>query len=304
MEIISTLGRGKMLTKLTRKIIVVLFSTASLCQPSNAQMSQQSLKEPELDIFGMALGNKWKYEGTFQGQLSLEERNITEINQSSFPVPVFVNEHKENGIFAGEEYYENTGEKLKLWGLSFLDDEIFFVGSFTEGLVVAWAPIEVGDHNYSTTLLTIDQLPGHTFTTDLTGYVESLETVTLEFGTFEAYKINYTLTMSGHDLDSIDNFSEWIVPYLGVVKYEDAETSMKLTSFSIGGGIISEKSDADNDGLIDFLELTVYETNWLKADTDGDGFTDDEEILCGSDPVDSGSKCSRGLPWLQLLLDN
>ena len=65
-----------MLTKLIRKIIVVLFFTASLCQPSSAQMSQQSLKEPELDIFGMAFGNKWKYEGTFQGQLSLQQGNI------------------------------------------------------------------------------------------------------------------------------------------------------------------------------------------------------------------------------------
>ena len=39
-------------------------------------------------------------------------------------------------------------------------------------------------------------------------------------------------------------------------------------------------------------------------DTDGDGFTDAEEFLCDSDPNNSNSKCSRGMPWLLLLLDD
>jgi hypothetical protein len=38
-------------------------------------------------------------------------------------------------------------------------------------------------------------------------------------------------------------------------------------------------------------------------DIDGDGFTNTEEIKCGSDPADSSSICFRGLPWLMLLLD-
>ena len=53
--------------------------------------------------------------------------------------------------------------------------------------------------------------------------------------------------------------------------------------------------DADSDGVPDCMD---------DDDTDGDGFTDAEEVICGSDPADSGSNCSRGMPWLMLLLDD
>jgi hypothetical protein len=73
--------------------------------------------------------------------------------------------------------------------------------------------------------------------------------------------------------------------------------------------------DSDNDGLIDGMEVNILGTNPLHADTngngtpdgdednDGDGFTNGEEVQCASDPGDPSSKCSRGLPFLMLLLD-
>ena len=39
------------------------------------------------------------------------------------------------------------------------------------------------------------------------------------------------------------------------------------------------------------------------TDADNDGVSDMDETICGSDPADPNSKCSRGLPWLMLLLD-
>ena len=39
-------------------------------------------------------------------------------------------------------------------------------------------------------------------------------------------------------------------------------------------------------------------------DSDGDGFTDMEEVSCGSNPTDPSSRCSAGLPWLTLLLED
>ena len=66
-------------------------------------------------------------------------------------------------------------------------------------------------------------------------------------------------------------------------------------------------SDSDNDGLYDGLEVEILGTNPALADgyidNDGDGFSNAEEIQCGSDPVNPSSRCSRGLPWLMLLLD-
>ena len=73
--------------------------------------------------------------------------------------------------------------------------------------------------------------------------------------------------------------------------------------------------DTDNDGLSDGMEVNILGTKPTMADTDsngtpdgdedndGDGFTNAEEVQCGSDPADSSSRCTRGLPWLMLLLD-
>ena len=74
-------------------------------------------------------------------------------------------------------------------------------------------------------------------------------------------------------------------------------------------------ADTDNDGLSDRLEVDVLGTdpNLIDSDSDGtpdgdedsdsDGFSNSQELQCESDPADSSSRCSRGLPWLMLLLD-
>ena len=47
--------------------------------------------------------------------------------------------------------------------------------------------------------------------------------------------------------------------------------------------------DQDNDGLSNTDEINIYLTNPLNPDTDGDTYTDGEEVAAGSDPLDSGS---------------
>ena len=73
--------------------------------------------------------------------------------------------------------------------------------------------------------------------------------------------------------------------------------------------------DSDGDGLNDGLEVNILGTNPTLADSDsngildgdedsdGDGFTNTQEILCDSDPADPNSKCVTFLPFLMLLLD-
>ena len=73
--------------------------------------------------------------------------------------------------------------------------------------------------------------------------------------------------------------------------------------------------DSDNDGLSDGMEVNILGTDPAMADTDsngtpdgdedsdGDGFSNAEEIECESDPADPGSRCTKGLPWLMLLLE-
>ena len=47
------------------------------------------------------------------------------------------------------------------------------------------------------------------------------------------------------------------------------------------------KSDSDKDGITDFDEVALYNTDPFSADTDSDGFTDGSEILSGFDPRDA-----------------
>lgn len=42
--------------------------------------------------------------------------------------------------------------------------------------------------------------------------------------------------------------------------------------------------DSDKDGLFDYLETGVYQTDPSNSDTDGDGFADGEEVIRGFDP--------------------
>lgn len=53
---------------------------------------------------------------------------------------------------------------------------------------------------------------------------------------------------------------------------------------------IQASTDADNDGLTDDQEIMVYHTDPTKADTDGDGFLDGDEITHGFSPLVSNRK--------------
>lgn len=69
------------------------------------------------------------------------------------------------------------------------------------------------------------------------------------------------------------------------------------------GNACDNSSDFDSDGLSDAQEY-VLGTDPLDADSDDDGLTDGEEFACGADPGDADSMCSKGMPWLMLLLED
>lgn len=52
-------------------------------------------------------------------------------------------------------------------------------------------------------------------------------------------------------------------------------------------GVSVPRLDSDHDGILDFYETNVYGTDPNKADTDGDGFHDDQELMWGFDPLNS-----------------
>jgi parallel beta-helix repeat protein len=261
-----------------------------------------------LDVFGLEVGNKWTYRGTKQGQAYTMEREITSTGKGPFPVEVYVVEIKENGVYLGTEIYEHTGNQMKLWGITLKGGHTAFSLNFSQGLLAAQFPAQVGDHLDSSTNATIPQLPSCTFDVSLTVDVINKVPVILNFGTVEAYKAHIIMNIRGSCLgDSIEDtasFYWWVVPHLGIVKDQGTNYMVELTSFAIGGGIIMQDSDADGDNLTDYLELFSYNTNWLYEDTDSDALNDGDEVnLYGTDPVksdtdddglDDGEEINRG----------
>ncbi|HEX4966361.1 MAG TPA: Ig-like domain-containing protein [Thermoanaerobaculia bacterium] len=67
----------------------------------------------------------------------------------------------------------------------------------------------------------------------------------------------------------------------------DRDGLTNLQEFQLGTD--PQKADTDGDGLKDGDEVNVYHTNPLLFDTDGDGISDGLEIASGSDPLDANS---------------
>jgi hypothetical protein len=169
-----------------------------------------------------------------------------------------------------------------------LEDEGILVNvRFNDGLPVVWWPLEVNDHEDSSTtaVAVIDEAPDLNLNVRMVVDVVGMEPVTLDFDTVEAYRVSYTFRIWGDGVDEIDFFDWLVVPYIGVVYDEDASSSAELTSFAIGGGVITEESDADEDELSDYREIFKYDTHWKSKDTDSDGCMDGPEVMGGRNPL-------------------
>jgi len=286
------------------------------------------------DVFAQEAGNQFTYAGTEVGHGSYTLVETVYLDTVTFsPDTTYRNHSVEDGYEdEGDLWYEKGSGVLKLRGLRFWDDEDgWLTFRFASGLPMAWYPMKsVGYHEYNSTTTTVDQAPGLTFNASLDVTVMSIESVALGFGTLEAYKMRYVLTASGHGEYMSFTLYEWLVPYIGNIKYKDAEMEELLTTFNIGGGVITQATDTDGDGLKDYRELAVYNTNRESTDTegdqmpdgwevqyglnptvndasldkDGDGFSNLQEYQAGTDPTDPDSKPHvKAMPFIPLLLD-
>ena len=237
-----------------------------------------------LDILGMGVDNEWVYEGTKEGNPYTVERKVT-IDKNTFLIPTYAYEIKEYGVSSAREYYQKASDQVLLWGARIKEAGSLYDLRFSSGLPVIRVPVVVGDHQYSSTTGEFTQFPVYLFNVSMDFLVVTQETVDLSFDTFGAYKVRYEMRVWGQGFDYTDTFFWWVVPYIGVIKDEDSDSMVKLTSFAIGEGTIDHQSDADRDGLKDYQELLKFQTDWLDSDTDDDGCLDGMEVHGGRNPM-------------------
>ena len=74
------------------------------------------------------------------------------------------------------------------------------------------------------------------------------------------------------------------VRFYTAAKYADSDGNGITDGEEWAWGITSTTTDSDNDGLTDYQERKDYRTDPDNPDTDGDGWSDGEEVLAGTDP--------------------
>ena len=270
---------------------------------------------PPDDIFAFEVGNQWTYD-------SNNEIRVIKFNQTKFNRDTYEVESFENGISTGREWYEIFKGYLMLWGLE--EDGDFL--TFEDGLIVAWFPASIGDRRESSTKI------GDYITISAVAEMTAHEQIALSFATFDAYKLHIVITISGPGGTVPLAYDWWFVPYLGIIKLQEDQSTELLTSFAIGGGAITQDTDTDGDGLKDYEEIIIYTTDRFDTDTDGDrmpdgwevanqllpltddasgdldgdGYVNLREYLAGSDPTDPDSipRQSGISGMLLLLFDN
>lgn len=253
------------------QVPVAITESGSYTLSVYTKVQEDAREIPPDEVFAMEMGNQWTYDSNFK-------REITALDPTTFDRDTFVMTISENGTLVGREWYEVWDGYLRLWGM---EDTAFFKFGF--GLLAGWFPGNVGDHKAS-----MAWVVGYNTTIDFAVDLIAIEPVTLPFDTLEAYRLRFTFEASGPGGTAVARYDWWFVPYIGVVKQQTAAGEECLVSFAIRGGTITQETDTDGDGLKDYQELFIYDTDPEDTDTDDDGLSDGDEVhTYGTDPTDS-----------------
>ncbi len=232
---------------------------------------------------GFQVGTRRDYSGTGAGGAPatwVEEAR--ELDETTFaPTPTVVAEQRSSAGEVEEHWYATADDELQMHGVQ-LPDRPFV--QLSSGAAVAWWPMQVGDERVSKSTFTVHP---YTYYATVTAVVLAEEQVVLDFDTLPAHKQSLKLYTVGPGLGELETSTQWIVPFLGVVKRVDESGTRELKTFRLvmGGRVVTPDTDADGDGLKDYRELVVLGTDWLAADTDGDVLLDGWELDNGFDPL-------------------
>ena len=208
-------------------------------------------------FWSIYVGNYWNYNGTGPG--------YSWTTHDEFVSTETVSQHntyklqKTGSQFTEYEWYEVTLPEIRIWKKTYWDDDVpgYITVTLDTGLPVGQNPIVVGaswSNSFAATgTVGSDSYPG---TVSLAVNVLPSENVTTPLGTYTAYKVQHTYTVSAPTAPPSGYFRtlteyKWFIPSLGVVKWQDpalSETEL-LTSMNIK----KWKVGFDGDGKSDIL---------------------------------------------------
>jgi hypothetical protein len=198
------------------------------------------------------VGNYWDYcEGSSGTWISRYANSGIDSATFSFPTYLATTYSVMGNDLAplGQEWFtineiSTTASEMIVWQMMEYDDVVQSFLKYTLNSGVTWAkrPIIVGDSWVSST----SGFFNDTTPIDVTvnSSVLAYESVTVPFGTFNAYKIHHVIQVAGlGPLVKELTRTFWIIPYFGDVKKETAEVDFTLTESLCGMDISTVFSD-------------------------------------------------------------
>ena len=181
--------------------------------------------QEEAEIWGMFVNNYWNYRGVDStGFTWTWSDRIARTDTTTFPgYTTYVSEGRQGGSLRKTEWYSISPTEIRFWRRYFLDEGEWLTATANGGFLWGRYPIIVGDHWAEVKSGTLSG-PGFNYAitlyTDIT--VLGQETVTVDSGTYTAYKTRHIITTVGPNIYDTTTEYYWFVPYLGVVRWESA----------------------------------------------------------------------------------
>jgi len=236
---------------------------------------------PDENAYALQVGNKWSYRGVFEDFDYAVERRVSDLDLVTFsPMPTVRIEEDLDGQLLQTYWYSDSSNLMGWWG--FQDAETATMVRFKDGLSAMWYPLVAGQHRFSETQATIADI--YAEEASLSVHVVDKELISLAFGQIEAFKLRYRLRFWDDSGDFSSVWYHWVSPHMGIVKYENDDVVEELVGFLLDDGRITQLSDSDGDGLGDYQERYLTNTDWLRVDTDMDGCSDLLEVSSNRQP--------------------